>query len=156
MVKEHQMKKLTRQVFVKHGCPGRQQSQNMAKISKSYILTLPTTAQGHVMSVKCEEPIDEPTVQVRLLFHDQNFKYCTLFVSGTELRTDKRTDDPITRCPRRTFQARGIKTKQINVADFYFLYQCALAHGHIHLQGQRSHSIHSYISCQGHNFSFIS
>ena len=43
------------------------------------------------------------------------------FVSGTELRTDKqtdrrtdrqmdgRTDDPITRCPRRTFQAGGIK-----------------------------------------------
>ena len=38
-------------------------SQNMAKISKSYILTLPHP-QGHVMSVKCEEPIDELTVQV--------------------------------------------------------------------------------------------
>ena len=44
-------------------------------------------------------------------------KYCTLFVSGTELRTDgqtnrltdRQTDDPITRCPRRTFQAGGIK-----------------------------------------------
>ena len=39
-----------------------------------------------------------------------NFKYCTLFVSGTELRTEKRTnrrtDDPITRW---TFQAGGIK-----------------------------------------------
>ena len=32
----------TRHVFVKHGCPRRQQSQNMAKISKSYILTHPT------------------------------------------------------------------------------------------------------------------
>ena len=31
----------TRHVFVKHGCPRRQQSQNMAKISKSYILTPP-------------------------------------------------------------------------------------------------------------------
>ena len=31
----------TRHVFVKHGCPRRQQSQNMAKISKSYILTQP-------------------------------------------------------------------------------------------------------------------
>ena len=28
-------------VFVKHGCPRRQKSQNMAKISKSYILTPP-------------------------------------------------------------------------------------------------------------------
>ena len=31
----------TRLVFVKHGCPRRQQSHNMAKISKSYILTPP-------------------------------------------------------------------------------------------------------------------
>ena len=110
----------TRHVFVKHGCPRQQQSRNMAKISKSYILTTPHP-QGHVMSVKCEQPIDELTVQVWLLYHNPNCKYCTLFVSGTELRTDgqtdrqtdKRTDrqtnDPITRCPRRTFQAGGIK-----------------------------------------------
>ena len=77
----------TRHVFVKHGCPWRQQSQNMAKISKSYILTQPHP-QGQVMSVKCEEPIDELTVQVWLLYDHPNFKYCTLFVSGTELRTD--------------------------------------------------------------------
>ena len=64
-------------VFVKHGCPRRQQSQNMAKISKFDILTLPYP-QGHVMSVKCEEPIDELTVQVWLLYHHPNFKYCTL------------------------------------------------------------------------------
>ena len=44
------------------------------------------------MSVKCEEPIDELTVQVWLLYHPPNFKYHTLFVSGTELRTDGRTD----------------------------------------------------------------
>ena len=44
------------------------------------------------MSVKCEEPIDELTVQVWLLYDHQNFKYCTLFVSGTELRTDGQTD----------------------------------------------------------------
>ena len=103
-------------MFVKHGCPRRQQSQNMAKISKSYILT-PPHPQGHGMSVKCEELIDELTVQVWLLYDHQNFKYCTLFVRGTELQTDrqtdrqtdKQTDDPNTRCPRRTFQARGIK-----------------------------------------------
>ena len=45
------------------------------------------------MSVKCEEPIDELTaVQVWLLYDHPNFKYCTLFVSGMELRTDRRTD----------------------------------------------------------------
>ena len=85
----------TRHVFVKHGCPRWQQSQNMAKISKSHILTLPHP-QGHVMSVKYEEPIDELTVKVWLLYHHPNFRYCTLFVSGTELQknrqTDKRTD----------------------------------------------------------------
>ena len=105
----------TRHVFVKHGFPRRQQSRNMAKISKSYILT-PPHPQGHVMSVKCEQPIDELTVQVWLLYHNPNFKYCTLFVSGTELRTDKQTngqtDDPNTRCPRRTFQAGGIKKRE--------------------------------------------
>ena len=79
---------LTRHVFVKHGCPRRQQSRNMAK---SYILT-PPHPQGHGMSVKCEEPIDELTVQVWLLYHHPNFKYCTLFVSRTKLRTDRQTD----------------------------------------------------------------
>ena len=106
----------TRHVFVKHGCPQRQQSQNMAKISKSYILT-PPHPQEQVMSVKGAEPIDEVKVQVWLLYHHPNFKYCSLFVSGTELhtdgqthrRTDRQTDDPITRCLRRTFQAGGIK-----------------------------------------------
>ena len=43
------------------------------------------------MSVKCEEPIDELTVQVWLLYPHPNFSYCTLFVRGTELRTDRRT-----------------------------------------------------------------
>ena len=60
-----QGKQKTRHVFVKHGCPRRQQSQNMAKISKSYILT-PPHPKGRVMSVKCEEPIDELTVQVQV------------------------------------------------------------------------------------------
>ena len=87
------------------------------KISKSQILT-PPHPQGQVISVKCEQPFDELTVQVWLLYDHPNFKYCTLNVSGTELRTDRqtdgrtdgRTDDPNTRCPRRTFQAGGIKT----------------------------------------------
>ena len=59
--------------------------------SLSYILT-PSHPQGHVLSVKCEEPIDELTVQVWLLYHNPNFKYCTLFASGTELRTNGQMD----------------------------------------------------------------
>ena len=47
---------------MKHRCQRWQQSQNMAKIAKSYILTTPIP-QRHVMSVMCEEPIDELTVQ---------------------------------------------------------------------------------------------
>ena len=61
----------------------------MAKISKSYILTLPHP-QGYGMSVK--EPLDELTVQVWLLYLHPNFNYWTLFVSGTELQTDEQTD----------------------------------------------------------------
>ena len=69
---------------------------------KSYVLT-PAPPQKHVMSVKCEQRLDELTVQVCLLYDHPNFKYCTLFISGTELQTDGqtdgRTDDPNTRCP---------------------------------------------------------
>ena len=75
---------------MKHECPWRQQSRNMAKISKSYILT-PPHPKGRVMSVKCDETINELAVQVWLLYHHPNFKYFTLFVSGTELRTDGQT-----------------------------------------------------------------
>ena len=96
----------TRHVFVKHGCPRRQQSQNMAKISKSYILTLPHP-QGQVMSEKCEEPIDELTVQVWLLYHHPNFKYCTLFVSGTELQTNRQTNGQTDRRMIRLLDAPG-------------------------------------------------
>ena len=73
----------TRHVFVKHGCPRQQQSQTMAKISKSYILTL-HHPQGHVMSVKCEQPLAELTGPVWLLYDHPNFKYCTLFIRDTE------------------------------------------------------------------------
>ena len=42
--------------------------------------------------MKCEQSIDKLTVQAWLLYHHQNFKYCTLFESGTELKTDKQTE----------------------------------------------------------------
>ena len=84
------------------------------------------------MSVKCEQSLDELGFQVWLLYDHPNFKYCTLFISGTELRTDKRTDrqtdrrtdrrtdDPNTRCPRRTFQAGGIK-KNVSILPYIIL-----------------------------------
>ena len=101
-------------MFVKHRCP-RQETKSKYGKNLKVLYFDPAPPQGYVMSVKCEEPIHELTVQVWLLYHHTNFKYCTLFVSGTELRTDgrtnKRTDDPITRCPRQTFQAWGIKSQ---------------------------------------------
>ena len=106
----------TRHVFVKHRCHRWQQSQTMTKISKSFIMT-PPHPQEHVMSVKCEQPLDKLTDQVWLLYDHPNFKYCTLFISGTELRTngqtdrrtDRRMDDPNTRCPPADLSDRGHK-----------------------------------------------
>ena len=87
------------------------------KISKSYIF-IPTHPRGHVMSVKCEQFWDELTAQVWLLYYHPNFKYCTLFVSGKEIRTNRRMDNPIPRYPRQTFQAVGIKISfEVNVAN---------------------------------------
>ena len=98
----------TRHVFVKHGCPRRQQSQIWQKSLSPTFWPHPTP-RGMWCQFKCEESIDELTVQVWLLYHHPNFRYCTLLVSGTELRTDRRTDgrtngrtdgqtdDPITR-----------------------------------------------------------
>ena len=48
-------------MFVKNGCPRQLQSQTLAKISKFYILT-PPHPQGHLMSVKFEQPLDELTI----------------------------------------------------------------------------------------------
>ena len=108
----------TRHVFVKHGCPRQQQSQNMAKIFKSDILT-PPHPQGHRMSVKCEEPLNELTVQVWLLYLHPNFYYWTFWAplnyGQTDRRTDIQTNDPITRCPRWTFQTGGIKKILTNI-----------------------------------------
>ena len=71
--------------------PGGNKVKLLTKNSKSYILT-PPHPKGHVMSVKNEQPLDEHTVQVWLLYDHPNFKYCTLFISGTELGTDRRTN----------------------------------------------------------------
>ena len=105
-------------MFVKHGRPRRQQSQNITKISKSYIWP-PPTPRG----MECQWSVRNPSVQVWLLYLHPNFYYWTFFVSGTELRTDDRQTDgqtynPITRCPRRTFQAGDIKrTRTISISN---------------------------------------
>ena len=66
----------TRYVLVKHGCPG----SNKVKIWQTYLSPTFWHPGEHGMSVKCEDPIDELTVQVCLLYHQPlaNFKYCTL------------------------------------------------------------------------------
>ena len=92
----------TRHVFVKNGCPRQQQSQTMAKISKSYIFTPPHPQ-------KSEQPLDELTVQVWLLYDHPYFKYCTLYISGTELRTDGR--------PNGRTDGRTIQTLDMPPAD---------------------------------------
>ena len=76
-------------------------SCNKVKYGKNLLVLHfdPPHPQGHGMSVNREEPIDELTVQVWLLYHHPNFKYCTLLVSRTELRTDEQTDG---RTDRRT------------------------------------------------------
>ena len=111
--------------------PAARKSKYGKNLSKSYILT-PPQPQGHVMTVKCEESIDELTVQVWLLYHQPNFKYCTLFVSRTELRTNRqtkrRTDRQTIRLlddPRRTFQAGGMKILlkwQFYMYTFFLIY----------------------------------
>ena len=52
----------------------------------------PAPPQGHVMSVKCKQPLDELTVQVCLMYEHSNFKYFTLYVGGIEVWTNRRSD----------------------------------------------------------------
>ena len=59
-------------MFMKHVCPQQQQSQMVAKSVSPTFLPHPTL-RG--MTLKCEQPLDELTVQVWSLYHHQNFKY---------------------------------------------------------------------------------
>ena len=51
----------------------------------------PALPRGQVMAERCEQTLHELTVQVWLLFHHSE-KYCTLFLSGTEIRINRRTN----------------------------------------------------------------
>ena len=67
--------------------PQWRQFQNMAKsLSPTlfvyvqctfYLLTL-SHHQVHVLSMNCKQPLNELTVEVWLLYHHPNSKYCTL------------------------------------------------------------------------------
>ena len=49
--------------------------------------------QGELMmSLRCEQPLDELSVQVSLPYIYANSKYCTLYVSRMELWTNGQTD----------------------------------------------------------------
>ena len=71
--------------------PARNKVRIWQNLLQSYILT-PPQPQGHVQSVKCKQPVGELTVQVWLLFHHPNFKYCSLSVGRMELLTDGQMD----------------------------------------------------------------
>ena len=96
----------TRHMFCETRMPPVATKSNMAKISKSYILT-PPHPQGQLMSEECEQPLDELTVQLWLLYHHPIFKKYTLFESRTELRTDRQTDGPTDRQTIRLLDVPG-------------------------------------------------
>ena len=88
--------KPTRHVFVKHGCPQRQQSQNIAKMCESYILTPP-----HPRGMWCQWSVRNPLMNLPSKFGfciiiqtDQSLIYCTVCKQDgiTDIRSDKRTD----------------------------------------------------------------
>ena len=88
--------------------PRRQRSQNLAKSRSPTFLPHPIPgAMPHVISVKCEQPLDELTVQVWfILYPYPNLKYCTWYRwFGIMYRQmDARTDNWITRCQRGPFR----------------------------------------------------
>ena len=68
--------KYKQDVFVKHRWPRQQQSTYCiikAKISKSYIMT-PPHPKGHMMSLKCEQPLHTITFQIWSLYVYPNFR----------------------------------------------------------------------------------
>ena len=96
-------------MFVKHGCPQRQQSQNLAKYLSPTLWPTKTQDGGGAMSVKYKKYLVDLTVYVWLLhiYHHPFFKYCTLYASmwdgiaykWTDGQMSGQTNDPINRCP---------------------------------------------------------
>ena len=106
----------TRHVFVKHGCPRRQQSQIWQKSLSPIFWPAPSPGACHARKMWGTNKWTYSPSLVTI----SSSKLCILhFVCNrdgitdrqTDKRTDRRTDDPITRCSRRTFQDGGIKIK---------------------------------------------
>ena len=72
-------------VFVKHGCPRRNQCQNMAKSPKSYILT-----PLHHRGMWCQWSVEQSSYELTVQFCNRTTTQ-TLYVSRTVLRTNERT-----------------------------------------------------------------
>ena len=85
---ETESRRRTRHVFVKQGCPWRQQSQNMAKISKSYIFLPRPTPSGMGCQRSVRNTIDEFTIL------QSKFAYCiiTKTLSIALCKRDRITD----------------------------------------------------------------
>ena len=102
---------VTRHVLWNTDAPG----GNKVKLwQKSLSPTFWPHPKGLVMSVKCEQPLDELTVQVWLLYDHPNIKYCTFFYKQdgiTDRQTDGWTIQTLDAPADLSGQAGGIKIK---------------------------------------------
>ena len=71
--------------FMKHNYPGGNKVKLLQNIQDLYMYFDPfQTANGHMMSLTCEQPVDELTLQVWILWDQTKSRYCTLYVSERE------------------------------------------------------------------------
>ena len=89
--------------------------------------------QGHGMSVKCEELLNELTVQALLLYHNKTLiiglcKRGGITDRQMDRQTNRPTDDPNTRCPRADLSGLGIimLTKIWHICDMIFEFMITL------------------------------
>ena len=101
-------------MFVKYGCPCSNKDKIWQNLSVLRFGPTPPPGACDVSELWVNlKLLNWLTVQICLLYDHPNFKYCTLYVSGTELQTNKRTNrqtdgNQITRCPQQTFHTKGI------------------------------------------------
>ena len=112
--------------------PGSNKVKIWQKISKSYILTLP-----HPTPVACD--VSEVwgthrwTNNPSYFIITQTLNIALFLQAGrnygqTYKQSDRQTDDPITRCPRGTFQAGGIKICENYPIQIFWNLQSTIMH----------------------------